>query len=171
VNSIGNHRGTKAKYLADYEALKASIKERDFTDKPLEELKFVVSSNLNRRYLDEFQKAHVAIKYDKLYRKISLDRYRSSQFKPDTASKAISKRYKKEQEEFSSSLRGASGDADRSLPEESSIDTEPEPVERKSSAELAQQFGISESTVETTPASGHTTAADAKQLPAHLRNE
>jgi hypothetical protein len=66
-------------------------------------------------------------------------------------------------------LHSTSGEVDRRLPEESSIDTEPEPVERKSSAELAQQFGISQSTVETTPASGHTTAAGAK--PAHLRSK
>jgi hydrogenase maturation factor HypF (carbamoyltransferase family) len=33
-----------------------------------------------------------------------------SQFKPDTASKAIAKRHKKEQEEFTSSLRLTSGE-------------------------------------------------------------
>jgi hypothetical protein len=92
----GHHRLRACRELG----ISISYEMRDFTDKPLEELKFVVSSNLNRRHVDEFQKAHVAIKYDKLYRKISLDRYRSSQFKPDTASKAVSKRHKKEQEEF-----------------------------------------------------------------------
>jgi hypothetical protein len=86
--------------------------------------------------------------------KISLDRYRSSQFKPDTASKAVSKRHKKEQEEFTSSLRSASGDAHRRLPEESSDEIDQEgKIEEDlmrpgSAAQLAQQFGISQSTME-----------------------
>jgi ParB-like nuclease domain len=73
----GHHRLRACKELG----ISISYETRDFTDRPLDELKFVVSSNLNRRHLDEFQKAHVAIKYDKLYRKISLDRYRATQFK------------------------------------------------------------------------------------------
>jgi hypothetical protein len=139
----GHHRLRACKELG----IQISYETRDFTDKPLEELKFVVSSNLNRRHLDEFQKVHVAIKYDKLYRKIALERHRATHFGSEEASKAASKKHKQEQEEFTSSLRSASGDAHRSLPEESSI-PESEVVERKSSAELAQQFGISQSTVE-----------------------
>jgi ParB-like chromosome segregation protein Spo0J len=56
----GHHRLRACKEIG----IPISYNTRDFTDKPLEELKFVVSSNLNRRHLDEFQKAHVAIKYD-----------------------------------------------------------------------------------------------------------
>jgi uncharacterized protein (DUF1015 family) len=104
----GHHRLRACKELG----ISISYETRDFTDKPLEELKFVVSSNLNRRHLDEFQKAHVAIKYDKLFRKISLERYRATQYKDsEEASKAASKKHKKEQEEFTSSLRSASGES------------------------------------------------------------
>jgi hypothetical protein len=41
--------------------------------KPLDEIKYVVYVNLHRRHLDEFQHTEVAIKLDKLYRKIARD--------------------------------------------------------------------------------------------------
>jgi hypothetical protein len=44
---------------------------KDVTGRPLDELKYVVTVNLHRRPLDEFQRAEVAIKFDKLYGKIA----------------------------------------------------------------------------------------------------
>jgi hypothetical protein len=53
----GHHR-LRAKEL-DIEAI---FKVRDFTNRPLHELKFVVSANLHHRHLDEFQRQEVDLK-------------------------------------------------------------------------------------------------------------
>ena len=63
----------------------------DFTGKPLDELKYVVSVNLHRRHLDEFQRAEIALKYDKLYRKIARDRWASTKFTNKSGQEAINK--------------------------------------------------------------------------------
>jgi hypothetical protein len=61
---------------------------KDFTGRPLDELKFVVSANLTRRHLDEFQKAEIAIKFDKLFRKIARDKWLGTKFTSETAKEA-----------------------------------------------------------------------------------
>ena len=58
---------------------------REFTGRPLDELKFVVSANLTRRHLDEFQKVEIAIRFDKLYRKIARDKWLDTKFTSETA--------------------------------------------------------------------------------------
>lgn len=133
-----------------------SYRIKDFTNRPLDELKYVVAVNLRRRHLDEFQRAEVAIKYDKLYKRIARERYEATQFNSKTAQAAVNKRHKKEAEDFSSSLRGASGEADRSVPEEFSstnIHNEfQQPVDwqepARSSQQLADEFGVSHATIE-----------------------
>ncbi|HYX50722.1 MAG TPA: ParB N-terminal domain-containing protein, partial [Ktedonobacteraceae bacterium] len=70
----------------------ASYTVKTFED-PLDELKYVVTVNIRRRHLDEFQRAEVAIKYDKLYKKIARDRYTATQFNSKTAQAAVNKRY------------------------------------------------------------------------------
>jgi len=92
----GHHRLRACKELG----IPVSYNTKDFTDKPLEELKFVVSANLHRRHLDEFQRAVVAIRFDKLFRKIARDRYMATQFTSETARQAANKRHKKESEDF-----------------------------------------------------------------------
>ena len=54
--------------------LPVSYSIKDFTGRPLDELKYVLTVNLHRRLQDEFQRAEVAIKFDKLYRKIARER-------------------------------------------------------------------------------------------------
>src|SRR5215469_11379385 len=77
----GHHRLRACKELG----IPISYNTKDFTGRPLDELKFVVSANLTRRHLDEFQKAEVALKYDKLYRKIARDKWTESKFTSDSA--------------------------------------------------------------------------------------
>jgi ParB-like nuclease domain len=44
---------------------------KDFTDRPLDELKFVVSVNLHRRDLDEFQRAEIGLKMRNIAQRIA----------------------------------------------------------------------------------------------------
>jgi hypothetical protein len=66
---------------------------KDFTGKPLDELKYLVSVNLHRRHLDEFQRAEIALKYDKLYRRIARDKWASTKYTSESGTEAASKRW------------------------------------------------------------------------------
>ncbi len=86
---------------------------------PSHELKFVVSVNIPRRRPDEFQRAEVAIKFDKLFRKIAREKFRESHFTSETAREAgiksgISRR-QEEIDEADNNERLASGEANRSF--------------------------------------------------------
>ena len=70
-----------------------SYSTKDFTGKPMDELKYVVSVNLHRRHLDEFQRAEIALKYDKLYKKIARDRWASTKYISESVADAASKRW------------------------------------------------------------------------------
>jgi hypothetical protein len=48
---------------------------KNFTGKPMEELKYVVAVNLHRRYLDEFQRAVMTLTMQKIAVKIAAERY------------------------------------------------------------------------------------------------
>jgi hypothetical protein len=85
----GHHRLRACKELG----IPISYSKKDFTGKPLEELKYVVSVNLHRRHLDEFQRAEIALKYDKLYRKIARDKWASTKYTSESGAEAASKRW------------------------------------------------------------------------------
>jgi hypothetical protein len=63
---------------------------KDFTGKPLEELKFVITININRRQLNEFQRAQIALKFKKLYaeKETSKNRMRDYYFTKVTGKQA-----------------------------------------------------------------------------------
>lgn len=106
----GHHRLRACKELG----LKASYNINDFTGKPLEELRYVVSVHLHRRHLDEFQRAEIALKMDRLARKIAEERKKATLFIHDSATEAINSRHHgKTTEEYGSSIRLASPEADR----------------------------------------------------------
>jgi hypothetical protein len=80
----------------------------------LEELKYVVDVNIHRRHLDEYQKAEIALRMEKLSRQIALERRK--QFTRQTAGTAAAVRWTKEkgeQEDMdnNSVMRSASADA------------------------------------------------------------
>ncbi|MFZ0221642.1 MAG: ParB/RepB/Spo0J family partition protein [Candidatus Nitrosopolaris sp.] len=135
----GHHRLRACKELG----LKASYNIKDFTGKPLEELRYVVSVNLHRRHLDEFQRAEIALKMDRLARKIAEERKKATLFIHDSATEAINSRHHgKTTEEYGSSIRLASPEADR-------IEDEGEGTFfGKSSEELGKFAGVSHGTIE-----------------------
>ncbi|MGC1930903.1 MAG: hypothetical protein WA667_18175 [Candidatus Nitrosopolaris sp.] len=66
---------------------------KDFTDKPLQELRYVVSVNLHRRHLDKFQRAEIGLKIDKIARKIARERQAKTLFTTATRRQAAGKRF------------------------------------------------------------------------------
>ncbi len=85
----GHHRLRACKELG----FPVSYATKDFTDRPLDELRYVVAVNLHRRHLDEFQRAEIGLKMDKLVRKIAQERRAKTQFTAETAKKALETRY------------------------------------------------------------------------------
>lgn len=51
-----------------------TYKVEDFTGRPLDELRYVVTVNLHRRHLGEFQRAEIGLKWDKIARRIASER-------------------------------------------------------------------------------------------------
>lgn len=76
----GRHRLRACKELG----LQVTSSIKDFTGKPLEELRYVVSVNLHRRHLDEFQRAEIGLKMDKIARQIAAERQANTRFTTDT---------------------------------------------------------------------------------------
>jgi hypothetical protein len=90
----GHHRLRACKELG----IPISFSKKDFTNKPLEELDYVVSVNLDRRHLDEFQRAEIALKYDKLYKKIAKLAWANTVYNSETGAEAANKRWAAENE-------------------------------------------------------------------------
>jgi hypothetical protein len=70
-------------------ALPTTYKVKNFAGKPMEELRYVVSVNLHRRHLDEFQKAQIGLKFDKIARELAAKRLEKTQFTTETAKEAV----------------------------------------------------------------------------------
>jgi hypothetical protein len=68
---------------------------KDFVGKPLEELKFVCTVNVNNRQLSEFQRAQVALKFKKLYaeKETNKERMKAWYFTKTTGKEAAVKRW------------------------------------------------------------------------------
>ncbi len=110
------------------------LHRKDFTNKPVEELMYVVNVNLYRRNLNVFQKAEVGIRVIEAKRKLARERQQATQFTTETAGYAADKRWQTEQE-----MRSSSGEADRMAEDD-----------RKGyvTQEIADLVGVSHATVE-----------------------
>jgi hypothetical protein len=73
-----------------------SYEKKDFTGRPLDELMYVVSVNLYRRNLNEFQRAEIGIKLEESRRKIAQKQQEGSRFTPETSQMAHKQRYNPE---------------------------------------------------------------------------
>lgn len=129
----GHHRLRACKELG----LSVSYTTKDFTNRPLEELRYVVSVTLHRRHLYEFQWAEIGLKMDKLIRQIAKERQDKTHFTPDTAREAAGIRY------MPSASRDAQGIGDG---QEQDLEMEEkgkayEPL--KSSQQIADEVGVS----------------------------
>jgi hypothetical protein len=118
---------------------------KDFTGRPLDELRYVVTVNLHRRHLDEFQRAEIGLKWDKIARRIASERKAASQFTSETGREAIMKRHRgydeDEGHDIASDIRFASRDANR-------IEDEEDGPPLRSSQEIGNEVGVSASTID-----------------------
>jgi hypothetical protein len=53
---------------------------KNFAGKPIEELKYIVTVNVERRHLNEYQRAKIALKMKKLASEIAAERKQATQF-------------------------------------------------------------------------------------------
>jgi hypothetical protein len=72
-----------------------SYQIKNFVGKPLEELKFVCTINVNNRQLNEFQRAQVAIRFKKLYaeKETNKERMKAWYFTKATGKQAAIRRW------------------------------------------------------------------------------
>ena len=85
----GHHRMRACKELG----FPVTLNVKNFRDKPMEELRYVVAVNLHRRDLDEFQKAEIGLEMEKLVRKLAEERKKATHFTSETGREAINKRF------------------------------------------------------------------------------
>jgi hypothetical protein len=145
----GHHRMRACKELG----ISATYKVEDFTDRPLDELRYVVTVNLHRRHLGEFQKAEIGLKWDKIARRRASERKAASQFTSETGREAVMKRHHGYNEDdghditsdirndITSDMRSVSRDADR-------IEDEEDGPPLRSSQEIGNDVGVSASTID-----------------------
>jgi hypothetical protein len=72
---------------------------KNFAGKPMEELRYVVAVNLHRRHLDEFQKAQIGLKMEKIARQNAAKRQKAIHYDTQTGTEAANKWWKKPDEE------------------------------------------------------------------------
>jgi hypothetical protein len=70
-----------------------SYSVKDFTDKPQDELEYIMAVNLHRRHLNELQRAKIALKLKKKVNRIAAERKRASQFTKESGKEAAMKRH------------------------------------------------------------------------------
>jgi ParB-like chromosome segregation protein Spo0J len=68
-----------------------SYSVKDFTDKPQDELEYIMAVNLHRRHLNELQRAKIALKLKKKVNRIAAERKRASQFTKESGKEAAMK--------------------------------------------------------------------------------
>lgn len=126
---------------------------KSFVGKPLAELKYVVTVNVDRRQLDEFQRAEIALKMDKIARQLAIARKNATSFNPDTAKAAAKARWEKDREEKEEE-RSVSGDtnhifdSDDDGEEEQEEEDEIDYNQTRSAKELGDTVGVSSATIE-----------------------
>ena len=102
---------------------------KDFTDRPLDELKYVMAVNLHRRHLNEFQRTKIGLKIKKKASRIAAERKQASQFTRESGKEAIMKRFY--------------GNSDVGLPETSRIS-----LSGRTREQLAKYVNVSPATIE-----------------------
>jgi ParB-like chromosome segregation protein Spo0J len=80
----GHHRVRACEELG----LTASCRIKDFTGRPLDEMMYVINVNLQRRNLNEFQRAEVGIRVEELRRKKAQKHQEDTRFTPETSQMA-----------------------------------------------------------------------------------
>jgi tRNA G46 methylase TrmB len=147
----GHHRMRACKELG----LDVTCDVKDFTDRPLDELRYVVTVNLHRRHLGEFQRAEIGLKWDKIARRIASERKAASQFTSETGREAVMKRHHgyneddghditsdiRHDHDITSDMRSVSRDTDR-------IEDEEDGPPLRSSQEIGNEVGVSASTID-----------------------
>ena len=85
----GHHRLRACKELG----LPVTYNVKNFTDMPVQELRYVLSVNLHGRHLDEFQRAEIGLKMDKIARQIAKERQAKTLFTSETGREAADRRF------------------------------------------------------------------------------
>ena len=110
--------------------------KKDFTGRPLDELMFVVSVNLYRRNLNDFQRAELGIHVEEILRKSGQLQQEAARFTPETSQAAHRQRYHPGED---ADLPFGSPDPDRSR-------SRKDPTRGGVSEEMAERLGVSRAT-------------------------
>ena len=110
--------------------------KKDFTGRPLDELMFVVSVNLYRRNLNDFQRAELGIYVEEILRKSGQLQQEAARFTPETSQAAHRQRYHPGED---ADLPSGSPDPDRSR-------SRKDPTRGGVSEEMAERLGVSRAT-------------------------
>jgi len=127
--------------------IKVTYNTRDFTDKPMAELRYVVAVNLHRRHLDEFQKAQIGLKFDKIAREIAARRKKDVDYTTETGKAAAEKRWGGKKKDDDEELQKDYEEEEDEETEDSDGDSEYAPGLR-SSKEIGDEVGVSASTID-----------------------
>ncbi|MGB8935743.1 MAG: ParB N-terminal domain-containing protein [Candidatus Nitrosopolaris sp.] len=135
----GHHRMRACKELG----YRVAYNIKDFTGKPMEELRYVIAVNLHRRHLSQFERAEMGVKMYNIDGTIAKQRQRASRFTTETGKAATVKR-------FHGGGDIASEKPLRSLDAEDSDDEDEEKdlTPLRSSQEIGDKVDVSHTTIE-----------------------